>query len=120
MNVHSMSSGSAPAVAQQDTSAHVNRPSVASAAQAMDESHASSTKPHSAQHVGAAVHEANKTMKAIDANLQFAVDPETNMTVIKVVDTSSNTVLRQIPAQEMIDIAQALGKMKGVLLKQEA
>jgi flagellar protein FlaG len=115
-----MSSSNAPAVLAQDSNAVVvSRPSIAPT-QVVEEPASAHSKSHGAQHVGAAIMEANKTMKAIDANLQFAVDPETNMTVIKVVDISSNTVLRQIPAQEMIDIAQALGKMKGVLLKQEA
>ena len=73
-----------------------------------------------AQRVEAAVGNANKSMQAIDATLQFEVDPETKMTVIKVVDTADNTVLRQVPAQEMLEIAQALDRMQGVLLRQKA
>ena len=73
-----------------------------------------------AQRVEAAIGEANKSMRAIDATVQFEVDPETKMTVIKVVDTVSNTVLRQVPAQEMLEIAQALGRMQGVLIRQQA
>jgi flagellar protein FlaG len=73
-----------------------------------------------AQRLEAAVGEANRTMQSIDATLQFEVDPETKMTVIKVVDTDSNTVLRQVPAQEMLEIAQALDRMQGLLLSQKA
>ena len=55
-----------------------------------------------------AVTEANRAMKAIDATLQFEVDPDTQITVIKVIDTDGKTVLRQVPAQEMLEIAQSL------------
>jgi len=72
------------------------------------------------QHVQAAIGEANKTMKAIDAAIQFVVDPETKMTVIKIVDTANNTVLRQVPTQEMLEIAQALDRMQGLLFSQKA
>jgi flagellar protein FlaG len=72
------------------------------------------------QRVEAAIGDANRSMKAIDATVQFEVDPETKMTVIKVVDTASNTVLRQVPAQEMLEIAQALDRMQGLLLRQKA
>ena len=88
--------------------------------------HAAPTKAESpraaptAQRVEAAVGEANKTMKAIDAAIRFEVDPETKMTVIKIVDTANNTVLRQVPTQEMLEIAQALDRMQGLLFSQKA
>jgi flagellar protein FlaG len=116
MQIQSLNNATSPATSTSDTSAAVARP-----APVPDQSQAKGAGAQpTAQNVEAAVSEANKTMKAIAANLQFAVDPETKHTVIKVVDTISNTVLRQIPPQEMLDIAQALDRMKGVLLKQEA
>jgi flagellar protein FlaG len=72
------------------------------------------------EQVDAAITAANRAMKSIDASVQFEVDPETKMTVIKVVDTASNTVLRQVPAQEMLDIARALDRMQGLLLSRKA
>jgi len=74
----------------------------------------------SPQRVAQAVSDANSALKAIDPSLQFEVDPETNITVIKVIDTDGKTVLRQVPAPEMIEIAQSLGRLQGLLLKQEA
>jgi flagellar protein FlaG len=67
-----------------------------------------------------AVGEANRAMKSIDATLQFEVDPDTNITVIKVIDTDGKTVLRQVPAQEMLEIAQSLDRLQGLLLREEA
>lgn len=59
-------------------------------------------------------------MKSIGVTLQFQIDPGTKKTIVKVVDTASNTVLRQVPSQEMLDIAQALDRMQGVLLSLKA
>jgi len=70
--------------------------------------------------VDAAIDEANKSMNANNVKLQFKVDPDTKMTVIEIVDTANDTVLRQIPAQEMLDIAKQLDRMQGVLLRQKA
>jgi len=72
------------------------------------------------QRVEEAVNEANRAMKSIDATLQFEVDPDTKITVIKVIDTDGKTVLRQVPAQEMLEIAQSLDRMQGLLLREEA
>ena len=79
-----------------------------------------SPPPPDSARVEAAIRDANKAMKAIDASVQFEIDPETKLTVVRVVDTASNTVLRQMPTQEMLDIAQALDRMQGMLLSQKA
>ena len=73
-----------------------------------------------AQRVEAAINDVNKALTAINATLQFEIDPETKMTVIKVVDADTNTVLRQIPNQEILDIAQALDRAQGLLIRQRA
>jgi flagellar protein FlaG len=67
-----------------------------------------------------AVTQANRTMAALSAALMFEVDAETHTTVVKVVDTSDNRVLRQIPSQEMLDIAQALDRLQGMLVRDQA
>lgn len=113
-----MRNAGSPAISVVDASAVPRRPAPPQAHTSQPA--APAAQPPARQDVEAAVVEANKAMKAAGANLQFIVDPETKMTVIKIVDADSHTVLRQIPAQEMLDVAQALERMKGVLLKQEA
>lgn len=54
------------------------------------------------------------------SSLQFSLDKETGQTIVKVVDGDTGDVIRQIPAQEMLDIAQAIDKYQGLLLKQKA
>ncbi|MBK9702958.1 MAG: flagellar protein FlaG [Betaproteobacteria bacterium] len=76
--------------------------------------------PPPAGEVQVAVTQANRTMAALSASLMFEVDAETQTTVVKVVDTSDNRVLRQIPSQEMLDIAQALDRLQGMLVRDQA
>jgi flagellar protein FlaG len=53
-------------------------------------------------------------------SLQFSIDEDIGVTVVKVIDTESKKVIRQIPSEEVIDIAKALDKLQGLLVKQQA
>lgn len=52
--------------------------------------------------------------------LKFSIDDKSGHTVVKIVDTATDEVIRQIPSEEMLAIADALGQIQGVLLKQKA
>jgi flagellar protein FlaG len=67
-----------------------------------------------------AVKTTNRFMQALSQNLQFSVDKDTNKTVVKLVDTQTKDVIRQIPSEEMLSIAKALDKLQGLLLKDKA
>ncbi|AUH49683.1 flagellar biosynthesis protein FlaG [Chromobacterium sp. ATCC 53434] len=55
-----------------------------------------------------------------NSSLQFSVDKDTGSTVVKVVDKDNNKVIRQIPSEEALRIAKAIGDFKGLLLKDKA
>jgi len=74
----------------------------------------------SEQQVQEAVGAINKALETTSENLQFAVDHDTGKTVVKVIDSSTKEVIRQIPSQEVLAIAQSLDRLQGVLLKQKA
>ncbi len=48
------------------------------------------------------------------------MDDSTGKTVIKVVDSSTNELIRQIPSEEMLEIARALDRLQGLLIRQKA
>jgi flagellar protein FlaG len=53
--------------------------------------------------------------------LEFTVDQSTRQTVVKVVDKESGDLIRQIPSDAALAIAESIGEFqKGLLLKQEA
>jgi flagellar protein FlaG len=53
-------------------------------------------------------------------DLKFSIDGDTHQTVVRVVDSQTGGIIRQIPAQEVLDIAKALDRAQGLLLKQQA
>lgn len=52
--------------------------------------------------------------------LQFSVDEDSGKMVIKIVDTDNKKVLRQIPPEDMLRLADNIGKDKGWLVEQKA
>jgi flagellar protein FlaG len=40
--------------------------------------------------------------------------------VVKVTDTETDKVIKQIPSKEALELAKALDKLRGLLVKQEA
>ena len=67
-----------------------------------------------------AVAAANEFVKPISSAVEFSVDKGSGETVVKVMDTATKEVIRQIPSEEMLDIAKALDKIQGLLIKQKA
>lgn len=52
--------------------------------------------------------------------LAFSVDEDTGRSIVKITDAETGDLIRQIPAEEMLEIARSLDKMQGVLLQQKA
>jgi len=67
-----------------------------------------------------AMEEVMGAIAPVAQDLLFSIDDDTGKTVIKVVDASTDEVIRQIPSEEIISIAKALDKLKGLLIEQKA
>jgi flagellar protein FlaG len=74
----------------------------------------------SAQQVQDAVAKANTSLQSIPTSLQFQIDPASKQVVVQLVDTADNTVLRQVPTAEVLEIAKSIDQMQGLLIKQVA
>jgi flagellar protein FlaG len=75
----------------------------------------------SAAQLESAVHDLNKSMKENSSNLSFSIDPDTEQTVVKLMDSSTGELIKQFPSKEAIAIAKAIGDVQqGLLLKQKA
>jgi flagellar protein FlaG len=72
------------------------------------------------EQVESAVAKANKVVQVTARDIQFSIDDETGSTVVKVVDRATKEVIRQIPSEEMLRIAEALDHLQGLLVKQQA
>lgn len=62
----------------------------------------------------------SQRVQSMQRDLQFSVDERSGRTVITVVDRQTDTVIRQIPAEEVLALAEHLDEASGMLLKAEA
>jgi flagellar protein FlaG len=75
----------------------------------------------SRKEVDAAVEVANHAPNVATHNLKFRVDAQTDRVIVKVVDKETGETVREIPPEEMLEIAESIERyQKGLLLSQEA
>jgi len=67
-----------------------------------------------------AVSQANQFVQNLSRDLQFTVDEHSGRTIIKVLDSETKEVIRQIPPEEMLRIASQLSADGSLLLKVRA
>lgn len=72
------------------------------------------------EELNAVVKEVNDFIKPLNNSLQFSIDKETGTTVVKVIDTETQEMIKQISSEEMLALAKALDQLKGLLVKQQA
>lgn len=84
-----------------------------------DDAKAVDAKP-SPDKVRDAVDKVNEFVNLSQTGLEFSVDDDTDTMVVKVLDTETHKVIRQIPSEEVLKIAQALDKLQGLLVRDKA
>ena len=84
-------------------------------------------QPPTSQQLANAVGSVNLAMRQSSQNLEFSVDANTKKPIVKMVDSSTGEVIRQIPSEEMLAIARSIDQFllqhqfqHGLLLKQQA
>lgn len=55
-----------------------------------------------------------------NSRMEFSVDPDLGRVIVKIMDGESGTVIRQIPQQEVLDLAKSLETPTGLLLHHKA
>jgi flagellar protein FlaG len=79
-----------------------------------------STPVEQQQQLESAIRSVQQFVRPMSGSLEFSMDDSTGKTVIKVVDNSTNELIRQIPSEEMLEIARALDRLQGLLVHQKA
>ncbi|TBV07940.1 flagellar protein FlaG [Phytopseudomonas dryadis] len=59
-------------------------------------------------------------MQTIRRDLNFSLDDSTGRMVIKVTDSTSGDVIRQLPSEEALRLAESLEEVRSLLFKAEA
>lgn len=67
-----------------------------------------------------AVKAANQTARSLSSSIEFSVDQQSGKTVVRVVDSQTQKLIRQMPSEEMIEISLALERMQGMVLRRTA
>lgn len=61
-----------------------------------------------------------ETTQAMQRNLNFSIDDSTGRMVVKVTDSASGEVIRQMPTEEALRLAESLDEMRSLLFTAEA
>jgi len=78
-------------------------------------------KQASVEQVKRAAEVINRALQQSNRSLEFRLDEGTNRVVVKLTDTETGEVIRQIPSDEMLAISRAIGEFQqGLLLRQKA
>lgn len=76
--------------------------------------------PLTSEQIEQTVDEIRRQIQPVDQNLLFTIDKETGKTIVRLIDSSTKEILRQIPSEELIAIARALGKGQSGLIERKA
>ncbi len=88
-----------------------------------------SAKADDQQGLQQAVSFLNEQVQTVKRSLEFAVEEDTGMVIVSVRDSDTNELIRQIPAEYVVDMArkmhelqqdQAESQMEGLLFRSEA
>lgn len=90
-----------------------SEPGLAPAAGAVQE------KPAPAQpgEVDAAISAVNQSIQTVATNLKFEKDTASGKTVVRVIDSETQQVLRQMPSEEMLAMSKALDRLQGLMVQ---
>ena len=66
--------------------------------------------------VDAAIEAANQSMRSVATNLKFEKDTTTGKTVVRVIDSETQKILRQMPSEEMLAMSKALDRLQGLMV----
>jgi len=75
------------------------------------------SQPVDREQLKSAVAEVQRKIPQNSSNLQFSVDEDLGVTVVKLMDSQTKDVIRQIPSEEFLKIAKSIDMMQGLLVK---
>ena len=72
------------------------------------------------QTVRESVEKLNEFIRPYVTSLQFSVDEDLGRVVVKIMDGETKEIIKQIPSEDVLTLTKALGKVAGLLVRQEA
>jgi flagellar protein FlaG len=63
-----------------------------------------------------AVEEANKAVEDYDRRFEFSIHEKTKSIMVKVINTQTNEIIREIPPEKILDMIAKLWEMAGIIV----
>lgn len=63
-----------------------------------------------------AVDDTNRTLEGYNRRFEISVHEGTNAVMVKVIDTTTEEVIREIPPEKILDMVAALWEMAGIII----
>ncbi|MDD2161194.1 flagellar protein FlaG [Pseudomonas sp. MIL19] len=124
MDINAINGLQQPAIVLRTSSSGSTSPAVnaeQSVAAKAEESVATSTTAEQArQPVEEAISSIKQFAQSIQRNLNFSLDDTSGRVVVKVTDAMSGDVIRQIPSEDALRLAESLEEARSLLFKAEA
>lgn len=75
---------------------------------------------YSRDEINNAVSRLEKFVAPNQSDINFTLDESSGLQIVKIVDRKTQEVIRQMPSEEAVALAQALDKLQGLLIKDKA
>lgn len=63
-----------------------------------------------------AVNVGNKELKKLETNLRFSIHEKTRQVMVKIVNSDTEEVIREIPSEKILDLVASIMERAGILL----
>jgi flagellar protein FlaG len=62
----------------------------------------------------------NRAAKSLNNSVQLSLDASTGKAIVRVIDTETGELVRQIPSEEVLELRRALDRIAGMLIHRTA
>jgi flagellar protein FlaG len=66
-----------------------------------------------------AIEKANREVAGYDRRLDFSIHEGTKQIIVKVIDTTTETVIREIPSEKILDMVEKLWELVGIIVDEK-
>jgi flagellar protein FlaG len=63
---------------------------------------------------------AGRAVKALHNSVELSLDSKSGQPIVRVVDTETGQLIRQIPTEEVLELRRALDRIAGLLIHRKA
>lgn len=88
-------------------------------AQRMVKGHSLLNRNVSEDDIMRAVRQANKALEETNRRFEYSIHEQTNTIMVKVIDTQTNEVIREIPPEKILNLIAKLWELAGIIVDEK-